>query len=437
MNLHPDELTRRRFLIRCAEAPVVMSMLGGLAGLAAAPLAAAARQAVTGIDISSRDIFDQMDESINDGNGQKHQSNEEGVLEWQQSTIMFSYLLMYRAHRDIHYLDKAIDHIDHVLKQRDSELGEQDYRGESAPAWAARRYSVDRQRIIGPVGTGMIVLPIAEATRIIRATPALREQPKYRQAAERFLEAAEQAIAVHDFQWRDLDDGLGTYIFPKGSPMAADGIELPQNMNQSMGRPMIHLWRLTGNDRYRDRVMAMGRMFQQDLRVDEHDAYLWNYHWRQSRGYLGWTEEEGISANRAVFGGNRRMEDTSHGTIGVSFAAMMLRDGLMFDAQDMRRFANTFLHHVLDRDDDGRLVAWRFINGTGDRDGRWDTAAGQWAVLAPWNMEVFERVMELYRDNVGIPPTEARRASAMTVCAYMNVVAQEGDWDPDADLAPR
>src|SRR5690606_38386072 len=49
--------------------------------------------------------------------------------------VLQAYLLMYEAVRDRYYLDKAIDHIDHVLANRDSERGFTDWRGLSVPGW--------------------------------------------------------------------------------------------------------------------------------------------------------------------------------------------------------------------------------------------------------------------------------------------------------------
>ncbi|MFI6827147.1 hypothetical protein ACIBG5_08600 [Kribbella sp. NPDC050241] len=77
-----------------------------------------------------------LDLGFNNGNGRKDELNENrGAVGWGEAYVLQSYLLMWEAYRDLYYLDKTIDHADHMLATRDSVRGVTDWRGLSLPAW--------------------------------------------------------------------------------------------------------------------------------------------------------------------------------------------------------------------------------------------------------------------------------------------------------------
>ena len=117
--------TSRRQFLRSASASLALFAVG-----------ASARAEET-FDPSSREEFDRIDRAWNHGNAQADKTNEDGALGWGEAGALAAYLLMYRAHRDTHYLGKLIDQFDQVLKSRDSVRGVKDYRGLSLPAWQA------------------------------------------------------------------------------------------------------------------------------------------------------------------------------------------------------------------------------------------------------------------------------------------------------------
>jgi hypothetical protein len=126
-HMAPSGLNRRT-LLRGAAVAGAMASLGALRATPA--LAAAAP------DFTSRSAFDALDLGFRGGNGYKDDLNDNrGALGWGESYVLQAYLLMYEAHRDTYYLDKAIDHIDHMLANRDSVRGFTDWRGLSLPAW--------------------------------------------------------------------------------------------------------------------------------------------------------------------------------------------------------------------------------------------------------------------------------------------------------------
>jgi len=84
--------------------------------------------------VFDRATFDRMDAAVNKNLDRTVKSG--GDLAWSESYIMLSYTEMYRATKDRGYLDRLIEHADHVLKQRDDNRGLHDYSDRSRPAWS-------------------------------------------------------------------------------------------------------------------------------------------------------------------------------------------------------------------------------------------------------------------------------------------------------------
>lgn len=386
---------------------------------------------ITDLDFTTRTAFDALDQHLNDGEGYKHEVTDGSLLAWGQSYVMHSYLLMYQAHRTPGYLDRLIDHSDHVLSLRDNERGIEDWRGLSLPAWSSTR---DDETLIGLVVTGMATYPMIAFARVVYETPELKADKRYRQKADEYISAVREAVAVHDTEWEDGDEGDGGYRTFHGYPSPWDGIEYPHNQNLRMAMVMLHLHALTGDDSYLEKVLKMGKRWKDDLKVDENDAYIWHYHWTKSWGFRGWAPEDGVSKNAPSFEGNPRIEDVSHAHICIEFAELAHRHGLLFHDEDMRRFARTLTESALVRDADGnRTVTWR-IDGTGDQGQlRAEVVLGMWMPLAAWDEEVFETIHEVFRRH-GI--LGSRTHGQMMGTAYMNRYVTRAPLEPDAAFPP-
>jgi hypothetical protein len=97
--------------------------------------------AASGPALFTREGFDQLDRSINNGDGNK--SGSASNIAWGESYIMIAYVEMYRVTGDTYYLDQLVDRVDGVLEQRDDNRGFKDYSGRSRAAWSvAGEYTV-------------------------------------------------------------------------------------------------------------------------------------------------------------------------------------------------------------------------------------------------------------------------------------------------------
>jgi len=127
-------ISRRGFIENLATTSVIFSL--GTQSLTVAELDQGKEAGVTVKQDQhiNRALFDKLDKSINNGDGYK--TGLGGILAWGESYIMLSYVQMYRATGDTYYLDKLVDHAEHVLAQRDDRRGFRDYSDRSRPAWS-------------------------------------------------------------------------------------------------------------------------------------------------------------------------------------------------------------------------------------------------------------------------------------------------------------
>ena len=177
------------------------------------------------------------------------------------------------------------------------------------------------------VHDGMVLTPIAQFCAVVLADPALAS--RYGAAARRYLRIMEtQLIPKWEPYWRDLPDRGGVYLAQDDPAQRFPGASLPHNQYLALGCTIIALYRATGKPFYRERAERMARFFKRSLRlVGGH--YEWNY-W----DYAGpW--DEGDAQHMA------HTEDTSHGHIDIAFALDAYDAGIVFDRQDLQRFART------------------------------------------------------------------------------------------------
>ena len=306
---------------------------------------------------SLRQLFDRLDRRVSNGDWYIGYNNEGGTLAWGEARVMRAYLGMYQVSGDTYYLDKFVRHADSVLKMRDSARGVTDYRGRCLPAWrAGSRYTEGRGFYIYAVHTGMIANPLAGFAKIVYADPSLS---KYKTSAGRYLQAAKDAIAVHDADF--VDNGTtGYYRDPKGCPEKFDGLGIPFNQYLAMARAQLTLYDVTGDKLYLNRVTKMARHFKSYLETDRvTDSYQWRYWW--GPGFDGWTAADNLSTHLPSYPGLKGYEDTTHSEIGVDFAYLAFKAGIVFNENDMQKFGRTVEKKMLHSDGNVALL----VNGAG------------------------------------------------------------------------
>lgn len=460
-------------------------------------------QAQPPADLFTPEAFDKLDQSVNNGNGYK--SGNAGNIAWGESYILIAYVEMFRATGDTRYLDKLVDHADHVLAQRDDRRGFKDYSGRSRAAWSVageytvaetilkdadgkdvlklrsvpyaynnqtrlrittqpagdrfdlevenpkwppreeyrnltldrrspdfielrlndcKRVAIERKIACGDGGSKLVTvealadspaLPVQDAqgqqiaNRQVTMTPLfmayhgysgqatygmldfawlVRNDPKLKQrygpAADRFVAQAVEIFTDAEEDWRDgPNPGEGHYVTGhRGCPFWSDGIGKAHNYQASLGRSLLRLGQLTGDRKWQGHTEQIARLIKNHLRTTDDDAYVWNYWW--GRPEQGWTRENSPSFNTPVWTGSKTIEDASHGHLEIEFVTQCAQAGCVFDEKDMRRFARTFLNHMVDREKWTMSVRVDGSGGWGQHNG----IIGGWMELAAWEPEV-------------------------------------------------
>lgn len=309
---------------------------------------------------SLRQLFDRLDQTVSKGNWYIGYNNETGTLAWGEARVMRAYLGMYQVTGDIYYLDKFVKHADSVLKMRDSIRGVTDYRGLSLPAWrTGDTFTKGRGYYLYAVHTGMIAYPFAGFAKIVYSNPSLAN---YKSNADTYLQAAKDAIAVHEDDF--VDNGTtGYYRDPKGCPEGFDGLGIPFNQYLAMARAELTLYEVTKEKLYLDRVTEMANHFKSYLETDQStNSYQWRYWW--GPGLDGYTAVDDLSANTLSYPGLKGYEDTVHAEIDVDFAYLAFKDGIVFNKSDMQKFGNTVEKKMLHSDGNVAVL----VNGEGTID---------------------------------------------------------------------
>ena len=191
---------------------------------------------------------------------------------------------------------------------------------------------------------GIIYHPLLRFAAIVRRTPALA---RYRDAADRFVAAADESFDDLQDHWHNgfaADEGF--YIDAlKGGPDAYDGVGHPFNYLGKLTCSELLLLDLTGKSAYRERATKMCNLFKRRLKLVDDRKYVWNYWYEPVT--TGWTRADDVSINTPYHAPWAQAEDTSHGALDVQMITSAAAAGIVFDARDVKRAANTFLENVV------------------------------------------------------------------------------------------
>ena len=253
---------------------------------------------------------------------------------WSFTYPMYSYLSMYRATDKTPWLDYMVIRIDNLIDQM-----------RDVPDWTAAYWPEYQDDFAGwgtvgfteqydefMVHDGHTCIPIARFVKLVYSNPALYEN--YKAKADRYLSVLEgHIIAKWQANW-NAKRGTRTYLREWGGWQ-----NLPHNMYLAFGTLLLVLHEISQfpqyvpaspglPDFYSREATQMAQFFKEDLKyLEKEDAYLWDY----------------------MAGGRR--EDTGHANLDIEFAIRAYHLGIIFNDEDMRRFANTFIHVLWNKDE--------------------------------------------------------------------------------------
>lgn len=240
------------------------------------------------------------------------ESPDAAILAWNVSYLLTGYVAMYEGTGDVRYLDAVWTLGNQILRNRGDRLGIKDaLRGTIMPCWCTGKYTGGRQHAF-IVDNGMIIFPLARWVYLVKTNNSLPRE--YLSKAETFQIAVVETARSFDSDWAagpGPDEGYyEDWVDGKKA--------VPFNQQNAMGKALLQLWLITGDDFYKTRVEQLARYFKNRLKNTQ-GRYTWTY----------WPDGD-------------RSEDISHAAISVDFAFQCYRSGLVFDQNDVAAFVNTF-----------------------------------------------------------------------------------------------
>jgi hypothetical protein len=290
--------------------------------------------------------------------------NAQGMIAWGYAYTLEALAEMVQATREPRYAEQFVRVADEVIATRDDKHNRRDeIRGKALPAWGSVKYSNDKH-YVWAVHTGMIVAPMAQFAAVVKRDNKLRA--RFGKDAERMLQAATEAMAIHESEYRDGPAPAEGYLY---CPRLKS--HLPLNQLLTPGRAWLWLYAATGETRYRQFVERLLQFTLNRVRRLPDGAMVWGY----------WP---------GLDGPGDKFDDNSHGAITADFLAQCIEHGLapaeLLDALD-----NTFLTRVLLGPD---TVA-DFLSGKGANNYRY--APYHWARLARHNPIIRAQLLEFIR----------------------------------------
>lgn len=366
--------------------------------------------------VTPRWSFEDAYDNVEGGAWYMGQDNTTATLAWGESYVMSGLAAMFRATGHPMYLERLAAHVDALLLQRDDALGVTDYRGVSGACWRNTSYQDGGEPYCYAVHTGMLVYPMLEYVAALRSAPRYEDRiaadgETLGAKAERYLVAAQESVAFHEFEWNDA----GYYVFaPDASFLAYAGQDQPLNQSNALGRVHVLLAALAPGGDDLTKATALASRMQSMITVGGDGAYLWNY-WGGALAGDG--------------------EDVSHAAINVDFAALCAEHGIVFDEADVLGFATTFMERVYV--DDATFSDW--VGGGSTNDPGYRPQVGRWLAVARARTGVYTAVRDLY--DVDYPPAGIGSGSLLLgwallaeheprLCAPYFYVA---DWDDQGD----
>ena len=220
-------------------------------------------------------------------------------LGWTEGHYLKSFAFGYLATKDTHYLDKLRQHIDGAICRDTSTFDvidcpappddsgvcccrftQQDQGGVYDPEWgwySANDYSLDGTEFDLMVGEGITIQGVTMFIEAVYNDPSLHAE--YKSDADYYLNLLEtELIPKWDRRqlWEDVKDGEGVYKYHDHPGHLRVNMTLATNQMMEFIRVLLNMWRITGNEWYRDRAAKGLYHIKKNFWVED-GTINWNY----------------------------------------------------------------------------------------------------------------------------------------------------------------
>ncbi len=328
-----------------------------------------------------------------------------GAPGWSEAYTLRAYLAMYRASKDTKWLDYMVVRIDNLNSEmRDIPDGGAEYwegYQDGFKGWGTARYTEQYDELL--VHDGHTCVPIARFVKLVYSDAALHE--KYKAKADEYLSTVEQHIVAKWHANWNADRGTHTHLRQWGGFK-----HLPHNQYLAFGTLLLVLHEIAQSphytpsnpafpDFYLQAATEMAQFFKDDLRyLQQDDAYLWDY------------MKDG------------RREDTGHANLDIEFAIRAYHLGIVFDQQDMKRLANTFINVLWNKDEAQPEFRSHVDSQYGSEVGRYHPL--RWL----WLYEFDRRIGQLINQHYVVHPDKAAFSEMLANLACWQAGVLEDDY---------
>jgi len=255
-------------------------------------------------------------------------TNDDGSLAWLVSQDILACIYLFDFTGDPSYLRWPREYAIAAMAARDDHAGLKDEEGRLSPGWGTSRYG-DNTRRVYLVHSGLIINPILEWAVRAPATSTWNEEDEKLKA--RLVDQSLETMLWHDYQLaEDAPPGELVYETGREEPDRRHAWQ-PFNRQNLFARNFYLLYRLRGDETFRDRSQKLYSFFRNRLELTRSNAYVWDYE--------PVPHTDGIP--RVV-----SCDDVSHGSFSLLAVLPACRDGFVFDHEDLERFARTFAYYI-------------------------------------------------------------------------------------------
>jgi len=312
-------------------------------------------------------------------------SNNQGGIAWGWSYRMMSLNEMYQSTKNIDYLKTNLKVTRALLANRDDKIEKKLWTGKAAPAWGSDKYA-QRGRAIFAVHTGMILYPMLDCLKLAKKYPELQDIVKsdYPDMEKELL----QSLNYHDKQYRWGPGKNEGYYIGMDQEDAMENKPLPGNRLSAMGRALLYAWKLTGEEEYHKKALAIGHYVKNRFINSDDGAYYWPY-------WLSIDPVEKFISKKDING-----EDISHASLTMMLLVELADEKDLVNADDITKLEKTVTQGFA-RLNNGVL----FGNITGNPKSNPSLAQipARWLILTPLAPKVYQRISEFYLKYVEKP----------------------------------
>ncbi|THV62684.1 hypothetical protein [Chryseobacterium candidae] len=306
-----------------------------------------------------KNLFDEKHYDTSLGNSE---SPDQAEFSWGVPAHMEALVLMYEKTHDPKYAKNLIRCIGNVIDRRDDLRGQVpglsqifDYRHVSGAAWSTNRYNVNANSgdpYSHLVHSANITYPMAKFAAIVKNDSSIQNilyqsggrynNMTFKNIADDLKQKIKETLLYHKDQWfteynSNPNDSIGYYKerdslnVNSNPPIKYKGVIAPFNMQSSMGRVLVQMYRATDDQSYLKQLNKIANFLKLNTSVNNNlGSYTWIY-WNHF--YL--------------------RDDISHAGLTVSFPYECYKYSIknnyndsLYTSLDMERYVKTFTKDI-------------------------------------------------------------------------------------------